>query len=182
MTDVPSRLLLLVVAAVLLQRLLELRRAAANAAALRRRGAREHGAGHYPLFFLLHGGWLLAWPLEAWLRGPALAPAWPLWLALLVAAQLLRRAAIAALGQRWTTRVLVLPGAPPVARGPYRWLAHPNYLAVALELASAPLMFGARGTAAVVGVLNLLLLGLVRVPCEVAALRRAARERPANNS
>ena len=67
-------------------------------------------------------------------------------------------------------RIWVLPGATPVRRGPYRWLRHPNYLAVVLELAAAPMMFGALRTALAVSALNLAVLGLVRIPAEERAL------------
>lgn len=165
-----SALLLALVVAVAAQRLLELRLARRNAAWARARGAREYGADHYPLFFLLHGAWLLAWPLEAWARGPQLASAAPLWLALFALAQALRYWAIASLGRRWNTRIFVLPGEPPIRRGPYRLLAHPNYVAVVIELAALPLAFGATWTAAIIGALDLALLLGVRIPAETRAL------------
>lgn len=172
-------LLAATIAALVVQRMLELRVAKKNEAALRRKGAIEHGAAHYPLFFLLHGGWLLAWPTEAVLRGPALAPSWPLMFLAFAGAQLLRYWAISTLGERWNTRVLVLAGAAPIRRGPYRFLAHPNYVAVVVELAAVPLLFGAWGTAIVASLLNAVLLLGVRIPCEVAALRGAASAAPA---
>ena len=121
-------LLAATIVALVVQRMLELRVAKRNEAALRRRGAREHGAAHYPLFFLLHGGWLFAWPLEALFRAVPesyieLPSLWPLWLGLFAAAQGLRYWAITSLGERWNTRVLVLPGEAPIVRGPYRFLA-----------------------------------------------------------
>ena len=82
-----------------------------------------------------------------------------------------------ALGERWTTRVLVVPGEPPVRHGIYRWLRHPNYLAVAIELIAAPLMFGAWRTAIAGSLANLILLG-VRIRCEDRALAGAAVEPP----
>jgi methyltransferase len=160
--------------AIVAQRLLELRVAKRNEAWAREQGAKEYGAGHYPLFFILHTGWLLAWPAEAWLTGPALADCWWLALAVFVGAQGLRYWAIRSLGQRWNTRILVLPGLPLVTRGPYRFVSHPNYVAVCLELASVPLVFGAWWTAAIASVANLALLLGVRIPAEVAALREAA--------
>jgi len=172
-------LLAATIAALVVQRLLELRIAKRNEAAIRRKGAREFGARHYPAFFLLHGGWLLAWPTEALVRGLALDPRWLLWLALFAGAQLLRYWAITALGERWNTRVLVLPGAAPIRRGPYRVLAHPNYVAVIVELAVVPLIFGAYGTAIVASLVNAILLFGVRIPCETSALRWAAAAAPA---
>ena len=161
-------------AAIVAQRLVELRVAKRNEAWARQQGAKEYGAGHYPLFFVLHTGWLLAWPLEAWLSGPRLAVGWWASLGVFAAAQGLRYWAITSLGKRWNTRILVLPGEPLVDRGPYRYIPHPNYVAVVLELAAVPLVFGAWWTAGVVAVLNLALLLGVRIPAEVRALREAS--------
>jgi methyltransferase len=153
-----------------LERLVELAVAARNAARLRARGAVEHGRGHYPAMVLFHLGFLLACALE-----PLLLPRpWPLTaslaaLAAALLAQGLRWWAVAALGGRWTTRILVLPGASPVTEGPYRWLAHPNYAAVALELLAVPLIGGALLTAAAATLGNAVLLS-VRIPAEERAL------------
>ena len=159
--------------AIVAQRLVELRVAKRNEAWAREQGAVEHGAGHYPLFFVLHTGWLLAWPIEAWLRGPTLALGWIAGLVVFGLTQILRYWAITSLGLRWNTRILVLPGAPRIRRGPYRFVPHPNYVAVVLELAVVPLVFGAWWTAAIVGALNLALLLGIRIPAEVRALEQA---------
>lgn len=184
MVDSGAWLIPVMVAALSVQRFFELRLAKRNEVALRRRGAQEFGARHYPAFFVLHGLWLLAWPLEAFFRAVPesyieLPSLWPLWLGLFAAAQGLRYWAIMSLGERWNTRVLVLPGEAPIVRGPYRFLAHPNYVAVIVELAAVPLLFGAYGTAIVASLLNAALLLGVRIPCEVAALRSAASAAPA---
>jgi methyltransferase len=160
--------LLLVLALVAAQRLAELVVSARNTKRLLAEGGIEHGRGHYPLFVLLHGGWLLAMLLTVpWDRDPV----WPL-LILFLALQPLRIWIIASLGGRWTTRVIVVPGRPRVRRGPYRWLDHPNYLLVALEIALLPLAFGAVALAVVASVLNALLIGL-RLRVENAALDAA---------
>lgn len=166
--------LAVVLAGVLGQRAAELRLARRNEARAREGGAREFGARHYPLFFALHGAWLLMWVSEALGGGPQLGPGWRVWLGLFVLAQGLRYWAIRTLGPRWNTRILVLPGVAPVAGGPYRWLEHPNYVAVVIELAALPLMFGAWHTALVIGLANLTLLLGVRVPTETRALRWAS--------
>ena len=159
-------------AAVVAQRIGELALARRNEAWARAAGAVEHGRGHYWAFFPLHTAWLLGWWVEAGWRGPHLVRlAWPLVLALLFATAL-RVWAIASLGRRWNTRILVLPGRPPVVRGPYRFLRHPNYVAVALELAAYPLLFGAWITAAAASALNAALLLGVRIPAEDRALGR----------
>ena len=136
------------------QRLGELVYARRNEARLRDRGAVESGAGHYPLFILLHGAWLLA----VFLLIPTdRIPSWPL-IAVFLLLQAARVWVVAALGPYWTTRVLSLPGAPLVRRGPYRWVRHPNYLIVAAEIAVLPLAFGAWWIAIAFSLANALLL------------------------
>lgn len=171
-------LLYALIAVVAVQRVSELRLAKRNEAWARQQGAHEYGAGHYPAFFLLHGAWLLLWPIEAWRAGPTLSAYWWLWLLLFVAAEGLRYWAIATLGSRWNTRILVIPGLAPISGGPYRWLHHPNYVAVVIELAALPLVFGAWRTALVVGLANLVILLGVRIPAETRALRSAASHDP----
>jgi methyltransferase len=164
---------------IIVQRLLELRLARRNEAWARAQGAHELGAGHYPAFFVLHGAWLLGWPLEAWFRGLRLAPGWWVLLAAFAAVQVLRYWSMRALGRRWNTRILVLPGHPPIADGPYRYLRHPNYVAVFIELAVVPAMFGAWWTAGIASVLNAALLLGIRIPAETQALSWAATTTPA---
>jgi methyltransferase len=158
--------------AIIAQRLAELRLARRHERRARDEGAIEHGARHYPAFFVLHTAWLLGWIVEGWLRGPALAPAWPWWLAAFALAEGLRYWAIVTLGWRWNTRILVVPGRPLVASGPYRLMRHPNYVAVALELLSVPLIFGAWMTATLATIANAALLLCVRIPAESRALRQ----------
>jgi methyltransferase len=136
------------------QRLGELVYARRNESRLRARGAIESGARHYPLFILLHGAWLLA----VLLLIPAdRVPSWPL-LGLFLMLQAARVWVVATLGPYWTTRVLSLPGAPLVRRGPYRWVRHPNYLIVTAEIAVLPLAFDAWAIAIVFSLANALLL------------------------
>ena len=157
---------------VLIERMFELALSTRNAARVKARGAREHGAGHFPLLVLVHVLFFLFLVVEvAWL-GARPGPAWPWWSSLWLAAQALRVAAIHALGDRWNVRILVIPGAPLVKRGPYGWLQHPNYLAVVLELIAGPMMFGAWRTAAAVSALNAIALW-IRVRAENRALGRA---------
>ncbi len=150
---------------VALQRLAELGYARRNARRLLAAGGVEHGAGHYPLFVALHGAWLAA----LFVLVPAEAPAdWGL-LGLYGLLQLGRLWVIASLGGRWTTRVIAVPGAPLVTRGPYRLLRHPNYLVVALEIPVLPLAFGAWQIALGFGLANLALLAW-RIRVEEQAL------------
>ncbi len=163
-------LFLLLVAAVAAARLVELRLSERNRRALLAQGGVEAGAGHYPWMVALHALFLLASALEVVLLRRPLRPFLAaLMLALVAGAIALRYGAIRALGERWTTRVLVVPGAAPVVRGPYRFIRHPNYLAVAVEIFALPLVHGAWLTALVFSLANAGLLG-VRIRAEERAL------------
>ena len=152
---------------VALQRLAELVYARRNARRLLAAGGVEHGTGHYPLMVALHAGWLVA----LFVLVPAQAPAdWAL-LGLYGLLQLGRLWVIASLGRCWTTRVIVVPEAPLITRGPYRFIRHPNYLIVALEIPVLPLAFGAWHIALAFGLANLALLAQ-RIRVEERALAR----------
>jgi methyltransferase len=158
----------IVLAAVVVQRLGEVVYAARNTAALRQAGGIELGRGHYPLMVGLHGAWLAA--IAA---GLVLHPiVRPIPLAAYLGLQPVRLWIIGSLGRFWTTRVITVPGAPLVRRGPYRYLRHPNYAVVALEIALLPLAFGQVATAAVFSAANLALLAWrIRVENGALALR-----------
>lgn len=157
---------------VALQRLIELAVARRNTRRLLSEGGREVGAAHYPFVVLLHAAWLL-W---LWLSVPFDAPiAWP-WLAAYLALQIGRVWTMASLGRYWTTRIIHLPDAPLVRRGPYRFLRHPNYLIVIGELAILPLVFGEWRIAAVVSAANLgLLAWRLRIEERYLKTRRRVR-------
>lgn len=165
--------LALFLAVLAIQRGSELRLSARNTRRLVARGAREYGAGHFPLIVLVHVLFPLGLVAEVVGLHARPGPLWALWLGLWLAAQALRYAAMRALGERWSVRILVLPGEPLVRRGPYRLMRHPNYVAVILELLAAPLMFGAWRTAVAVSLLDLVALG-IRVRAEEAGLGRRA--------
>ncbi len=156
---------LLVLALVTLQRAVELLLARRNTRRLKARGAVEVGADQYPAIVLLHLAWLLGLWGFGWNR-PVQLP----WLALFLVLQAGRAWVLMTLGERWTTRVLMLPNEPLVRRGPYRLIPHPNYLVVALEIPVLPLAFGLGRYALVFGLLNLALLAL-RIRVEGKALR-----------
>jgi methyltransferase len=162
--------LTLFLAVLMAQRMGELIHSAVNSRRLMERGAREHGAGHFPLLVLVHVLFPLGLLAEIGLLGARPGRLWGLWLAGWLAAQALRYAAVRALGDRWSVRILVLPGEPLVRRGPYRLLRHPNYLAVFIEFITAPLMFGAWRTAIVISLLDLVALR-IRIRAEDRALR-----------
>lgn len=146
------------------QRLVELAISARNTRRLRARGAYEAGADHYPFMITLHASWLIT----LWIFGfrHALQPGF---VALFAVLQCARLWILCTLGSRWTTRIVILPGAPRVASGPYRFFPHPNYLVVALELPCVSLALGLPWHALVFGLLNLAMLR-VRIRAEDAAL------------
>ncbi|HEV2365099.1 MAG TPA: isoprenylcysteine carboxylmethyltransferase family protein [Caulobacteraceae bacterium] len=146
------------------ERGVELALASRNTARLRARGAVEAGAGHYPFIVALHAAWLVGlW----WLgRNHSLRPAW---LAVFAALQVGRAWVIASLAERWTTRIMVLPGAVLVRRGPYRFVRHPNYLIVAGEIAVLPLALGLPLYAAAFSLINGVALA-IRIRAEERAV------------
>lgn len=154
------------------ERIAELVVARRNAAVAMARGAVEDGRGHYPVMVVLHTGFLLACLAEVMLLDRPFLP-WLGWPALVVVllAQALRWWCIATLGHQWNTRVIVIPGAPRITTGPYRWVRHPNYVAVVLEIAALPLVHTAWLTALVFSVANAMLLR-ERIRVENRALRR----------
>jgi methyltransferase len=155
---------------VALQRLIELAHARRNTARLRRLGAVEADAGAYPLFVLLHAGWLMSLAIFV----PAgTQPDWLL-ICLFALLQLGRVWVIVSLGSFWTTRIVTLSDAPLVQAGPYRYFRHPNYLLVVAEIVVLPLAFGAVAIAATFSALNLMLIARrVRVEERVLAPRRS---------
>ena len=161
------------------ERVAELVVSARHAAGLLRRGGAESGFGHFPVMIVLHAGLIAGCVIEPLAGHRTFIPAlgWTM-LTVTVAANALRWWCIATLGERWTARVIVLPGAPLVRSGPYRWFGHPNYVAVIVEGAALPLTGSAWITAIVFTVLNAALL-TVRIRCEVRALAAAGQRPPA---
>jgi methyltransferase len=144
-----------------------------NTKRLLRQGAVEIDQGGYKFIVALHAAWLLALVL---IVPAATPPNWTL-LSLYGVLQIARVWVIISLGRRWTTRIIVLPGSPLVARGPYRWFRHPNYLIVVAELAILPLAFSAIAVAVVFSACNGFLL-LRRIRVEDAALGRDSHHFP----
>ena len=157
---------IVILALVTLQRIGELWLARSNTRRLLAQGGREHGAAHYPLIVLVHAMWLIS----LWWLAPG-RPVSLVWLALFVVIEIARVWVLVSLGRRWTTRIIVLPGAPLVKRGPYRFVNHPNYAVVISEIAVLPLVFGLLWVAVIFSLLNSIVL-MIRVREEERALGR----------
>ncbi|WP_374330247.1 isoprenylcysteine carboxyl methyltransferase family protein [Aestuariivirga sp.] len=158
---------ILLLAFVTAERLAELVLARRNTQALLAQGAVEHAPGHYPLIVLLHAAWLVG----LWVFGFD-QPVSPFWFAVFMLLQAARIWVLATLGPRWTTRIIVLPGAPLVAKGPYRFVSHPNYLVVVGEIAVLPLCFGLVWFALAFSIANAIILA-IRIRAESTALAGA---------
>ena len=155
-----------VLALVTIERLCELALSRRNATRLAAAGAVEHGRKHYPAIVALHVAWLAGLWLLARERPVDLA-----WLGVYLAFEVLRAWVMATLDRRWTTRIIVLPDAPLVREGPFRFVSHPNYCIVAAEILVLPLCFGLVWYGIVFSVLNALVLW-IRIRAEEAALRQ----------
>lgn len=134
-------------------------------------GGKESGQWHYPILAGMHVLFYICFVLEYLYLSKGWNILWPLWLAILIPAQILRVWAIASLGHFWNTRIIVVPGLKPVLRGPYGIIRHPNYLVVATEIFVIPVMCGAYFTALFFSVTNALVL-YIRIREEERALDR----------
>jgi methyltransferase len=157
---------LVILALVTLQRLGELWLSNRNTRRLLAQGAREYGASHYPLIVLVHALWLIS----LWWLAPS-RQIDGFWLAMFVLLEIARIWVLATLGPRWTTRIIVVPDAPLVRRGPYRFVNHPNYMVVIGEIAVLPLVFGMWQIALIFTLLNAAIL-TIRIREENRALGR----------
>jgi methyltransferase len=157
---------IVILALITAERVGELWLARRNTKRLLAQGAREHAPGHYPLIVTLHAAWLAT----LWWLAPS-RPVDGFWLTIFVLIEIGRIWVLASLGPRWTTRIIVLPDAPLVRRGPYRFVDHPNYVVVVAEIAVLPLVFGLWQVALIFSVLNAAMLA-VRISQENRALGR----------
>ncbi len=158
--------------AVIFQRLYELRVSQQHEQALRARGAIEHAAQQMPWMVFVHTGWLFAMLIEVFVfERPFVRWLAVLSLSVFALGQILRLAAMRTLGPRWTVKVITLPSEPPVTSGVYRWLRHPNYLGVILEIAALPLFHSAWVTALLFSLANALVL-FFRIRAEENALNK----------
>lgn len=165
-------MLFLIVSFVIAQRLIELHLARLNETTLLARGAYEVGSNHYPFMLAMHSGFFISLLLESYF-GQLTSSSFivPLFL-IFIAIQIIRIWCLRSLGPFWNTKIIILPGATIVKKGPYRYMKHPNYLVVTLEIILLPLMFQAYITAAIFTLLNMAMLS-VRIPMEEKALREA---------
>ena len=157
-------LAVLILTLVTLQRLSELWIARRNTRWLLEQGAWEAAPGHYPLIVALHAAWLIG----LWVLAYDKAPAY-LWLGLFILLQMARIWVLATLGRRWTTRIIVLPDAPLVSGGPFRFVSHPNYCVVVAEIFVLPMVFGLVWYAVLFSILNAIVL-TIRIRAENEAL------------
>jgi methyltransferase len=161
---------LIFISGMIIQRLLELVIARRNEKWMKEQGAREFGLKHYQFIVLMHSLFFGVLLFEKITFSRELSAFWPLLAVLFFCTQLIRIWAITSLGRYWNTKIIVLPNVEVVRRGPYRFIKHPNYLVVSIELLIVPLMFGAYITAGLFTILNILMLS-IRIPAEEKALR-----------
>ncbi|MDW0110202.1 isoprenylcysteine carboxyl methyltransferase family protein [Sporosarcina aquimarina] len=162
----------IVLSVVILQRLAELIIAKNNEKRMLAQGAYEVGARHYPAIVLLHTAFFVSLLLEVVIRKPGLSPIWGILLTLFLLTQVLRVWCLASLGKYWNTKIIILPGADVVMKGPYKFIRHPNYFIVAMEILVLPMIFGAYFTAILFTLLNAWMMS-VRIPQEERALKDA---------
>lgn len=157
---------------VIIQRLIELVIAKRNEKRMLAKGAYEVGAAHYPFMILLHVGFFISFLLEVLYFKLNLTVHYE-WLVLFLLLQPLRVWCVSSLGIYWNTKIIILPGAQMVVKGPYAFLRHPNYVVVCLEIAVLPLMFSAYITAILFTILNIVML-VIRIPLEEKALNEVS--------
>ena len=165
-----------IISIVVVQRLIELFVAKRNEKWMRSQGAYEAGATHYPIMVTMHIAFFISCILEVVVLERVLSPIWAILLGLFLLTQSARIWCLTSLGKFWNTKIIILPGADVVRKGPYKWVRHPNYLIVTIELLVLPLLFGAYFTAILYSLLNMWMLS-VRIPAEEKALKEATNYR-----
>ncbi|MEW6143738.1 MAG: isoprenylcysteine carboxylmethyltransferase family protein [Thermodesulfobacteriota bacterium] len=172
------KVFLLFISILIIQRVSELLLARRNERVVREMGALEYDRRGYKAIVLMHAAFFVSLAAEYFLLGRTLNGYWPALLTIFLLTQGLRYWSIASLGKFWNTKILVVPGSPAVSSGPYKYIKHPNYLAVVIEIAVVPLMFSCYYTCAVFSVLNMIALRR-RIRIEESALRgRRPEHRP----
>ncbi|MBU8879022.1 isoprenylcysteine carboxyl methyltransferase family protein [Bacillus sp. FJAT-29790] len=168
------------VAFIIFQRVSELCIAKKNERWMKQQGALEFGQSHYPFIVLVHCLFFVSFICEVLVLNKGLSLSWPVLLALFLLTQAGRLWALASLGSYWNTKIIVLPNAKIVKKGPYRFVKHPNYIIVTAELIIIPLMFQAYFTAFLFTIFNAVIL-MIRIPAEEKALRQLTQYEEAFN-
>ncbi|HEY2420698.1 MAG TPA: isoprenylcysteine carboxylmethyltransferase family protein [Neobacillus sp.] len=156
---------------ILLQRMVELLIASRNEKWMKKHGAIEFGTRHYHYMVWMHLLFFTSIFCEKYYLNRELSPYWLMLLVLFLGAQVVRIWAISSLGKYWNTKIIVLPNAEVIRRGPYRYIKHPNYFVVSIEFVVIPLMFNAFGSVVLFTFLNVWMLS-IRIPEEENALRK----------
>ena len=164
------------ISAVIVQRLIELFIARKNRKWAKQQGGIEFGAGHYKYLVLMHVAFFVSLFIEYSFH-PSLHRQWMIFLLLFLIVQFVRLWSLISLGREWNTRIIVIPHATRVAKGPYRFLKHPNYLVVSAEIFLLPVIFEAYVTAIVFTIINVILLVFVRIPIEETALQLLSEDK-----
>jgi methyltransferase len=155
---------------IIFQRIVELFVAKSNEKWMKQQGAIEFGVKHYRYMVMLHLLFFVSLIIEKVLWNRGLSSMWPLFLFVFILAQLIRIWALFSLGKYWNTKIIVLANAKVIKKGPYRFIKHPNYFVVAIELVVIPLLFKLYFTAILFTILNIIML-MIRIPEEEKALR-----------
>ncbi|MEF2095669.1 isoprenylcysteine carboxylmethyltransferase family protein [Bacillus sp. CFBP9009] len=153
-----------------IQRLVELYIAKQNEKQLKAAGAVEYGESHYRWMVLMHLSFFIVLIIEVVVLERNMSGLWPIWLTLFLIAQSGRIWAIRSLGKHWNTKIIVVPDADVVIKGPYKYFKHPNYIIVATEILVISLLFNAYYTAIIFSLLNVWMM-TVRIPLEEKALK-----------
>lgn len=159
---------------IITQRVSELLIAKRNERWMKQQGAVEFGQSHYPFIVIVHSLFIVCYILEVVLLNKELSPRWPNFLFVLLLTQAGRLWALGSLGVYWNTKIIILPNANIVKKGPYRFIKHPNYIVVTAEVILIPLIFQAYVTAVVFSILNAVIL-MIRIPAEEKALKQLTK-------
>lgn len=163
-------LFFIIISFVIAQRLIEILIAKRNEKVMLSKGAFEVGASHYPFMILLHGSFFISLIIEVLFFNRTLSPLFMYLMVLFILVQLIRIWCLSSLGSYWNTKIIILPGANVIKKGPYVYIKHPNYLVVCFEIILLPIMFQAYFTAICFTILNFVMLS-VRIPIEEKALK-----------
>ncbi len=161
---------------VVAQRIVELVIARKNEYMMKSKGAKEYGQSHYKFMVMIHTLFFLSLLIEGGILSPSINRFWPWLLALFFITQIGRIWVINSLGEYWNTKIIVLPNADVVVKGPYRFIKHPNYFIVTIEFFVIPLLFNAYWTMFLFALLNQVILS-IRIPLEERALREGTNYR-----